>query len=57
MPAGTGPAFGYLTAAGHAWQCNRGYRQDGAHCIPLRTPANAHIDDSGHGWECDGGFK
>jgi hypothetical protein len=41
---------------GTGWQCNRGFRQVGASCEPVRIPANASLDYWGHDWTCNRGY-
>jgi len=51
------PKNAYLTDAGDAWRCERGYYENKSSCAKLVIPLNAHIDYSGGNWECDNGFR
>jgi hypothetical protein len=49
------PAHGYLlhSTYGTGWACDRGYRTEGASCVAVELPQNAHLDYSGNDWDCD----
>jgi hypothetical protein len=51
------PEHGYLDSRGSGWQCERGFKRDGAGCVALEIPANSHISYAGDGWACDNGFR
>lgn len=43
--------------AGISWDCNRGYRVVGAHCVPVAVPANGFLVRAGDDWRCEDGFR
>ena len=52
------PEHGFLAAAGHEWQCERGYMvANQSECARVNVPQGGHLDETGHDWECNHGFK
>jgi hypothetical protein len=37
---------------GNGWECQRGYRKEGQHCIEVDIPPHAFLDAFGHDWKC-----
>lgn len=44
-------------SAFHGWECNRGFAQKDAACVPLEVPANAYLNSQGSGWYCNRGYR
>jgi len=44
---------------GTGWECDRGYREVGGHCIRVVVPANAYYSEFsfGRSWACDPGYR
>ena len=51
------PANAYAERDGGQWDCNRGFRKDGAKCLSMNVPRNAQLTSSGLSWTCDRGFR
>lgn len=53
------PANAQPKSYGEGWECQRGYRQDGAECSAIIIPQNAYATNRtyGSGWECSHGFR
>jgi hypothetical protein len=53
------PANAQPKPYGSGWECNPGFRQDGAICAAVKLPEDAYLtgDTFGPGWACKRGFK
>jgi hypothetical protein len=49
--------YGFLTAWGHDWECQRSYAKSGNACVAVVVPANGHIGFTGNDWSCNPRFS
>lgn len=52
------PANAEASRYGSGWECNRGFRRQGASCLAVVAPDHAFLTNEsyGKGWECHYGF-
>ncbi len=46
--ASSAPDNAHARSYGDGWECDRTFRRDGAACVPVVVPANAHLNRTGN---------